>query len=317
MKTQLVSITIPILNRASIVVATLNAIQNQTYTNWECIIVDDGSTDETENIILEYCSKDKRIQFFKRPVHLQKGANSCRNYGFTLAKGDYINWFDSDDIMKPTFLEEKVKAFTDKCDAVVHRNNYANYNLTEFRDSKFTYDNGKSLFYNYAMERIELQTCSFMWKRSYLEDKMLFDETIMRYQDNEFHIRMLALNPKLKIIDQVLATIKSGDGHESQISAKVNLTKKKLYDVFYYRYQCLKLAKDYILNADANFNKTIAKKALWAFYAGLKFERSMIKRIKDFVNYYLKLQYVYSSPQLTFMDAWKSQFYIIKIILFR
>lgn len=317
MKTPLVSIIIPVYNRASIIGATLNSILTQTYTNWQCIIVDDGSTDDTENIISKHIEKDSRIKFFKRPEQVLKGANSCRNYGFTLAKGDYINWFDSDDIMELNFLQEKVNAFTAECDAVVHRNNYANYNLTEFRDSKFTYDNGKSLFYNYAMERIELQTCCFMWKRSYLEDKMLFDETIMRYQDNEFHIRMLALKPKLKILDEVLATIKSGDGHESQISAKVNLTKKKLYDVFYYRYQCLKLAKDYILDADANFNKTIAKKALWAFYAGLKFEKNMIKRIKDFIKYYLKLQYVYASPQLTFMDPWKSQFYIIKIIFFR
>ncbi|MFS4483043.1 glycosyltransferase family 2 protein [Hyunsoonleella sp. 2307UL5-6] len=317
MKTQLVSIIIPILNRASIVVATLNSIQNQTYTNWECIIVDDGSTDETENIILEYYLKDKRIQFFKRPVHLQKGANSCRNYGFTLAKGDYINWFDSDDVMTPTFLEEKVRAFTSVNDAVVHRNNYANYNLTEFRDSKFTYNNSKSFFYNYAMERIELQTCCFMWRHSYLKNKKLFDDTVMRYQDNEFHIRMLALKPKLATLDTVLATIKSGNGHKSQISAKVNLTKKKLYDVFYYRYQCLKLGKDYNLDVDADFNKTIAKKALWAFYAGLKFEKNAFKRLKDSIQYYLKIQYVYSSPQLTYTDALKSQFYILKIIIFR
>lgn len=317
MKTQLVSIIIPIYNRASIFEATLNSIMKQTYTNWECIIVDDSSTDNTESVILKHIEKDSRINFFKRPEQLLKGANSCRNYGFTLAKGEYINWFDSDDIMKPNFLEDKVNAFTPECDAVVHRNNYANYKLTQFRDSKFNYNNGKSLFYNYAMEHIELQTCCFMWKRSYLQNKILFSEEIMRYQDNEFHIRMLALKPNLKILDTVLATIKSGDGHESQISAKVNLTKKKLYDVFYYRYQCLKLAKDYSFDVDANFNKTIAKKALWAFYAGIKFEKSMIQRSKDFFKYYLKLQYVYSSPQLTVVDALKSQFYIIKIILFR
>lgn len=304
-------------NRGSIISTTLNSILHQTYDSWECVIIDDGSTDDTEKIIETYSNKDKRIQYVKRPKHLKKGANSCRNYGFTLVKGEYVNWFDSDDTMAPTFLEEKINAFTKEIQAVIHRNNYANYNLTEFRDSKFTYNNGKSLFYNYAMEYIELQTCCFMWKRNYLEDKMLFDESIMRYQDNEFHIRMLALQPKLKIIDKVLATIKSGDGHESQISAKVNLTKKKLYDVFYYRYQCLRLAKEEMLNVDAAFNKIIAKKALWAFYEGLRFEKNIMDRIKDFKTYFLKLQYVYSSPQLTFWDAIKSQFYIVKIIVFR
>lgn len=317
MSNPLVSIIIPVYNRASIIGPTLDTILHQTYQNWECIIVDDDSSDDTEQAIASYSKKDSRFVFVKRPNTEVKGANSCRNYGFTLAKGSYVNWFDSDDIMKPNFLEEKVNELTSECDAVVHRNDYSNYNLTEFRDSKFIHDNGKSLFYNYAMEVVELQTCCFMWKRNYLRDKILFNEDIMRYQDNEFHIRMLALKPKLQILDKVLATIKSGDGHESQISAKANLTTKKLYDVFYYRYQCLKLAKDYMLDIDAAFNKTIAKKALWAFYAGLKFEKSMVKRIKDFVENYLKLRYVYSSPQLTLIDAFKSHIYILKIIVFK
>ena len=88
-----------------------------------------------------------------------------------------------------------------------------------------------------------------MWKKTFLDNKPLFDETIMRYQDNEFHIRMLAIQSlKVEILETVLATIRSGDGHDSQISAKANITKQKLYDVFYYRYQCLKLAKDNKIN---------------------------------------------------------------------
>jgi glycosyltransferase involved in cell wall biosynthesis len=318
MNKDLISIIIPVYNRESIVKSTLNSIFAQTYANWECFIIDDGSTDNTEQTISEYLKKDSRFQFIKRPNHLVKGANSCRNYGFSKAKGEYINWFDSDDIMMPTFLEEKVNAFKTNTNAVIHRNNYANYQLAEFRASKFDYNNGKNLFYNYAMEAIEIQTCGFMWKKTFLDDKPLFDETIMRYQDNEFHIRMLAIKTlKIEIVDRVLATIRSGDGHNSQISAKVNLTKKKLYDVFYYRYQCLKLAKDNNLTVGPEFNKIIAKKTLWAFYAGLKFESSLIKRFKDFLNYYMKLQYVYSSPQISPIDAIKSQFYILKTIVFR
>lgn len=318
MNQSLTSIIIPVFNRESIIKMTLDSILAQTYINWECLIIDDGSTDNTERTIAEYSVKDNRFQFVKRPSHLVKGANSCRNYGFSIAKGEYINWFDSDDIMMSTFLQEKVNAFTINTDAVIHRNNYANYQLTEFRASKFDYNNGKNLFYNYAMESIEIQTCGFMWKKVFLESKPLFDETIMRYQDNEFHIRMLAIKTlKIEIVDSVLATIRSGDGHNSQISAKVNLTKKKLYDVFYYRYQCLKLAKDNNLTVGPEFNKIIAKKTLWAFYAGLKFESSFIKRFKDFLNYYMKLQYVYSSPQISPIDAVKSQFYILKTIVFK
>jgi len=313
----LISIIIPVFNRESIIKMTLDSILNQTYLNWECIIIDDESTDNTEKTITEYITKNNKFTYYKRPKHLIKGANSCRNYGFTLAKGECINWFDSDDIMQPNFLEEKINAFDDETYAVVHRNDYANYELTAYRDSKFEYNNGKSLFYNYAMETIEIQTCGFMWRRSFLENKPLFDESITRYQDNEFHIRILALQPRLKILNVVLATIRSGDGHDSQISSKVNVTKQKLYDVFYYRYQCLKLAKKHPALSDKIFNKTIAKKALWAFYAGLRFESNFIQRIKDVFKKYLKLQFVYNNPQLSYFDSIKSKFYILKIIFLK
>ncbi|OEK08847.1 hypothetical protein A8C32_00800 [Flavivirga aquatica] len=318
MNKELVSIIIPVFNRELIVKKTLDSIIEQTYTNWECIIVDDGSTDNTEKTIAKYIQQDSRFKYAKRPKHLIKGANSCRNYGFTLAKGKYINWFDSDDLMQPNFLEEKVKSFTNQTHAVIHRNNYANYQLTQFRDSKFEYKNGKSLFYNYAMEFIEIQTCGFMWKHDFLKDKKLFDEAIQRYQDNEFHIRMLSVELfNFKILDKVLATIRSGDGHDSQISAKVNVTKQKLYDVFYCRFQCLKLAKDKDFNLGNVFNKVISKKTLWSFYAGLRFETSLIKRIKDVVKYYSRLHLVYSNPQMSYLDIFKSQFYILKIVFFR
>ncbi|AXT20755.1 glycosyltransferase [Flavobacteriaceae bacterium AU392] len=313
----LISIIIPIFNRESIVKKTLDTIVAQTYTNWECIIIDDGSTDHTKQTMETYLQTDSRFKYFDRPNHLVRGANSCRNYGFTLAKGDYINWFDSDDIMQPNFLEEKVKAFQTNTDAVLHRNNYANYQITEYRTSKFDYNNERNLFYNYAMEAIEIQTCGFLWKRSFLEGKLLFDETIQRYQDNEFHIRMLALKPNIKVLDIVLATIRSGDGDKSQISSKTNITKKKLYDIFYYRYQCLKLASNKDLNVDTHFNKVIAKKAIWAFYAGLRFESKLLKRLTDVFKYYKKLRFVYSNNEISSFDIFKSNIYILKIIFFR
>ena len=75
---------------------------------------------------------------------------------------------------------------------------------------------------------------------------------LKRFADGDFEHRINDEFPEAKaevmaLMDELTATIKSGDGHESQISAKANLTTKKLYDVFYYRYQCLKLAKEHML----------------------------------------------------------------------
>ncbi|MCH3884982.1 glycosyltransferase family 2 protein [Tenacibaculum aquimarinum] len=108
MNNSLVSIIIPIYNRAHLIEETLDSITAQTYTNWECIIVDDGSTDNTAKILANYCVKDIRFQFHQRPLNRPKGANACRNFGFELSRGEYIKWFDSDDIMKPEFLKNQI-----------------------------------------------------------------------------------------------------------------------------------------------------------------------------------------------------------------
>ncbi len=104
----LVSILIPNFNKEEFLPATLSSILAQEYGNWECILVDDGSSDSSVKILNEYAGLDRRFKVFIRPNDIPKGANYCRNYAFGQAKGDYIQWFDSDDIMFPWFLKMKV-----------------------------------------------------------------------------------------------------------------------------------------------------------------------------------------------------------------
>ena len=100
MNNPLVSIIIPTYNRAHFIGETLESVIAQTYENWECIVVDDGSTDYTDELMEYYCKKDTRIQYHHRPDIKPRGANACRNYGFGVSKGEYINWFDSDDLTR-------------------------------------------------------------------------------------------------------------------------------------------------------------------------------------------------------------------------
>ncbi len=113
----LVSIIIPVFNRADLTIETLQSIQNQSYVNFECILVDDGSTDDSFAVISEFIKGDARFQLYTRPENRLKGANSCRNYGFEISKGKFINWFDSDDIMHPDFISSKMAVFVDDCDS--------------------------------------------------------------------------------------------------------------------------------------------------------------------------------------------------------
>ena len=108
----LISIIIPTYNRRDLISDTLDSILVQTYKNWECIIVDDGSTDNSSAVINSYVKKDSRFQYHKRPIDKAKGGNACRNYGFELSKGEFVNWFDDDDIMLKDFLKTKIETFT-------------------------------------------------------------------------------------------------------------------------------------------------------------------------------------------------------------
>ena len=112
----LVSIIIPTFNRANLIGETLDSVIGQTYTNWECIVIDDGSTDGTDKLLNIYLQKDTRIQYLQRPSERPKGANSCRNYGFEFSRGEYVNWFDSDDIMHPEKLEIQINQLQNNLD---------------------------------------------------------------------------------------------------------------------------------------------------------------------------------------------------------
>jgi glycosyltransferase involved in cell wall biosynthesis len=98
----LFSVIIPVYNRAHLITGPICSVLSQTYTEFEIIIVDDGSTDNLEELIVSNFSNEKRIRYFK----IENGERgAARNFGLKQAKGDFATFFDSDDIMKPYYLE--------------------------------------------------------------------------------------------------------------------------------------------------------------------------------------------------------------------
>ncbi len=104
----LVSIIIPTFNRAHIIGETLDSVKNQSYKNWECIIIDDGSVDNSEEIISKFIESDTRFIRIPRPANTPKGAASCRNIGIEKSRGKYIQFLDSDDLISSNKLEVQV-----------------------------------------------------------------------------------------------------------------------------------------------------------------------------------------------------------------
>lgn len=105
----LVSIIIPTFNRKDLLCETLNSVKNQIFENWECIVVDDGSTDSTEEMIKELIEADERFNFFKKPISYPKGASFSRNFGFNESRGDYIQWLDDDDLLSENKIFAQIR----------------------------------------------------------------------------------------------------------------------------------------------------------------------------------------------------------------
>lgn len=199
----LVSIIIPTYNRGHLIGETLDSILSQTYKNWECIVIDDGSTDNTEELLKEFIKKDNRFQYYKRPDKRTKGPNSCRNFGYELSKGEYIKWFDSDDLMYDNLLEKQLFSINNNFDCSVCKIAYNDLENNELLGGNNIISN--NLIEDYLIGNITFYVSGPLWKRTFLEQqKRMFDEKISNLDDWDFNLRMLYLEPKINYVNEVL-----------------------------------------------------------------------------------------------------------------
>jgi len=191
----LVTIIMATYNRANFIIESLVSIQNQTYSNWECLIIDDGGSDNTEAIIAPLTQRDRRFNFFKRPSKYMKGLPGSRNYGLDEAKGRYIIFFDDDDIVHPQNLELCVAELLNKdvwfCRYLrtVFTGNF-DYNFDYSKDYESFYMNISNLD-NVIKNELPLNSCAVMWKKECFENHR-FVEELMYAEEWELYSRILS-----------------------------------------------------------------------------------------------------------------------------
>lgn len=181
-----ISVIVPIYNKMSYLEHSLNSIVDQTYNNMEIILIDDGSTDASKEICLEYCKRDSRFKYYYKE---NGGVASARNYGLKVATGDYIGFVDPDDYIEKNMYKELVE--------LADKNNY------EIVDCGINiFDNGaitKIANFNPEKMSIEDAICHllkwdgivtpYLWNKIFKKDaskKIFFNESLKVGEDLPF-----------------------------------------------------------------------------------------------------------------------------------
>ncbi|WP_423818466.1 glycosyltransferase family 2 protein [Salinimicrobium sp. TIG7-5_MAKvit] len=202
-----VSIIMATYNRAHLIGESIEAIINQSFKNWECLVIDDGSIDETTEIIKSFTVADKRIKYFMRPGKYKKGLPGCRNYGLDMAEGEYIIFFDDDDIAHPHNLKICVAELADR------NVSYCRYLKDVFRgDFNVGFDRGLSFskkildirdLEEVVMGTLPFNSCQVMWRRECFNNNY-FNEELMYAEEWECYLRILLKEVKGVSVNKVL-----------------------------------------------------------------------------------------------------------------
>lgn len=264
----LISVIVPCYKQAHFLPETLQSVLNQTYSNWECIIVNDGSPDQTEQVAQEWCSKDNRFKYIKKE---NGGLSSARNAGIAVCKGEYILPLDSDDKIQPIYLEKINKAFYDNPELklVGSRIQFFGTNNTEYFLPHYSYK--KQLVQNCFV-------CCSSFKKVDWERIQGYDEQMKSFEDWEFWIRLLDDKSEVYKIPEILFLYRKHENGSLSNNFKTDVN--YYYSLYEYVYKKNKLIYDNyfstpIIAFNENlellaFNKKVKRSWLFKLYVKIK-----------------------------------------------
>ncbi|WP_169749206.1 glycosyltransferase family 2 protein [Flavihumibacter petaseus] len=188
------SVIMPVYNRAEIVGEAVLSLQHQTFENWELLVVDDISSDNTPEVLGRLAAKDSRIRYFQRQGVL-KGASVCRNIGLSESRGDLVIFLDSDDVLPHWCLEERVLLMQEhpETDALISNGAFFREHPSDASKfwNKLTVE-GKPDLERFLDGDPVWQTSGATWRKLFLTGKQLaFNEFAKSSQDWEFHVHAL------------------------------------------------------------------------------------------------------------------------------
>lgn len=223
----LFSIIIPVYNVEKYIQACLDSVLGQSFSDWEAICVNDGSTDRSDSILEEYAAKDDRIRVITQP---NSGTATARNTGLRVAEGDYIFFLDSDDWLEPDSLRilsnrlqgEDILCFSGKrffeSTGIYHQADV----LPEkaYQTGMDYYNENALLPRDFAFVCVVLR----IYKRAFLMRNELFFDDDITYEDNLWVPKVLYFAQSVAVIPDVLYLYRIREGSKMQ---EVSLQRKK------------------------------------------------------------------------------------------
>ena len=309
----LISIVIPVYNAEKYLEQCLNSIQNQTYKNFEVILVNDGSMDHSESICMDFVKVDTRFKYFTK---VNGGASSARNFGLDNVTGDYITFIDADDWVDENHLEVLMNNIKENNSdmAVSSIKKFDNVSNFEFR----VYSNQEKYLLNYnklnreeflvILPKLIYASNSYKIAVSKLFKKELvtnirFDESIIYGEDLEFFFKLYLNINSISYVDEVTYIYRLHDESSSSKFGQLHMEQelaiyKKMYEkieelglptIHYYTTirDLLEFRKDYFDNRDlyneyVEFLEKIEKK--------ITYPKELISIIVPIYNVYPYLQ---------------------------
>lgn len=206
----LVSVIIPVYNRGVIVKEAIESIHTQSYRPIECIVIDDGSKDNTIKTVKDFIDQNTDDAFDIRLVKQNNsGAPSARNNGIKNASGEFIQFLDSDDLLYPNKIKDQVSVFQklEKIDGV-----YGNWHHGTIKSNVLIkgekWEDTVSQFYGGRV----IHTLSFLFRRSFINKIGLWDESLNRNQEIDYFLRGALAGGNFEYLPKLTGLWREHDG---------------------------------------------------------------------------------------------------------
>ena len=270
------SIIVPTYNREEYIIKCIDSILDQTYDNFEAIIIDDGSTDNTDNLVKKY--HDKRIKYFKNTNH---GIGYSRNFGLNKAKGDYIFFLDSDDYLDENMLENVLKEIKNHDILIFNYKEIFESDNHILLNSFDEFDNYTLLDHPELINKINLGPCNKVFSSKLFKNKEnRFPEDI-KYEDFPFIIKLFKEAKSIKCSPLYLTNVIVHKGGETLT------VDSRVFDIF----KGLDMVKDTLSDKEYKneLNKLIVRKiTTYTISQRTQKNKSLINKFIDEAFIYLK-----------------------------